>query len=373
MKNFAVIGAGFGDEGKGMVVSTLCQQHPDALVVRYCGGQQAGHHVILRNGLEHVFSNFGSGTLQGNSTYWSSHCTVDPVGIINELDILLEKGIYPTLFLNEICPVTTPFDIAYNQYLEKTNKHGSCGVGVGQTIQRQKDHYSLKIIDLLYPSVLKIKMDMIKNYYLQWNFENTDIQEFLDCSVALVRSKHIKTVGARPHYNTLIFEGSQGLLLDQHYGFFPHVTRANTGTVNILNHLRSNNVRRPNNLQIYLVTRAYQTRHGNGPMTNKPSKKWKNPYEQQLINGWQGEWRTSVLDIDLLKYAMHSDWFIKQGRNISLVVTCLDLMKGEWNFTEGGDLFKSPSESRFIEQIHSFLEIENVLLSYDPFPGLEEF
>lgn len=382
MKNFAVIGVGFGDEGKGMVVSSLCQQYPDALVVRFCGGQQAGHHVVLPSGLDHVFSNFGSGTLQGNPTYWSSYCTVDPVGVMNELRVLIQKGIHPTLYLNEMCPVTTPSEKEHNQSLEKKNSHGTCGVGVGQTIQRQEDHYSLRVMDLLYPSVLRMKLELIRQYYRSYILtEYTVIQNFIQDCHELVHNGNIKIVNYRPHFDTLIFEGSQGLLLDQHFGFFPHVTRASTGTRNIINHLKFK-VRDDdpylaagtgNSLHIYLVTRAYQTRHGNGPMTNMTSMKWINPYEQQIKDGWQGGFRTSVLDLDLLKYAIQCDWLIKQRRNVSLVVTCLDLVKGEFLLTENGKLFQLREEQEFIERIRSSLRIDRVFLSRDPYPGLEEF
>ena len=372
MKNFAVIGAGFGDEGKGMVVSSLCQQHPDALVVRFCGGQQAGHHVVMPDGVSHVFSNFGSGTLQGNPTYWSSYCTVDPIGIINELDILLSKGVHPTLFLNEMCPVTTPYEKHFNQKHEKLTNHGSCGVGVGQTIQRQEDHHSIRVMDLLYPSVLKIKIKLLKQYYLDAfvsDARDINIPQFLDYCLMLVKDGHIKIIQNRPHYNILIFEGSQGLLLDQNYGFFPHVTRANTGTTNILKHLEG----WVEPLNIYLVTRAYQTRHGNGPMINNSDYEIVNPHEQQIKGGWQGEFRTAVLDLDLLKYAIHSDCLIKQRKNVLLVITCLDLVKNSPILTENGVLHTFENERLFIKKIRNSLSINRVFLSRDPFPGLEKF
>ncbi len=75
MSNRAVIGLGFGDEGKGVVTEYLCSQDPEhTVVVRFSGGQQAGHKVC-KGDTEHIFSNFGSGTLSGCPTYWSEHCT----------------------------------------------------------------------------------------------------------------------------------------------------------------------------------------------------------------------------------------------------------------------------------------------------------
>ena len=115
MNNKVVIGAGFGDEGKGLFTDYLCRNCENPLIIRFSGGQQAGHTVVA-DGLHHVFSNFGSGTLQGAPSYFSRFCTIDPVGIMNELDILMDKVMSPKLFIDVRCPVTTPYDIRRNQH-----------------------------------------------------------------------------------------------------------------------------------------------------------------------------------------------------------------------------------------------------------------
>lgn len=107
MANKAVIGLGFGDEGKGLFTDYLCSQSANPLVVRFSGGQQAGHTVV-RDGIRHVFSNFCAGALQGAPSYFSKFCTIDPIGIVNELTVLLDKGVEPLLFIDTNCPVTTP-------------------------------------------------------------------------------------------------------------------------------------------------------------------------------------------------------------------------------------------------------------------------
>ena len=78
----AVIGAQFGDEGKGLVVDYLCSQVENPLVVRFSGGAQAGHTVWHKD-KTHIFSHFGSGSLRGASTYWSSTCLTDPIKASN--------------------------------------------------------------------------------------------------------------------------------------------------------------------------------------------------------------------------------------------------------------------------------------------------
>lgn len=365
MKSQAVIGIGFGDEGKGKVVSHLCSQSPDSLVVRYSGGQQAGHHVVLRDGRDHVFSNFGCGTLHGNDTYWSQYCTVDPIGILNELDVLMEKGIVPTLFINKDCPITTPYEKVHNKKVDKLSGHGSCGVGVGQTIQRQEDHFSIKVRDLFYPSILRIKLQLLSSYY---SFTVTGIDDFLCACNELTQATPIVCVDNIPmEYDSIIFEGSQGLLLDQDIGFFPHVTRGNTGTENI--------TKMGFSPDIFLVTRAYQTRHGNGPMTNEnlPFNISLNPYEQNFDHTFQGKFRCTLLDLDLLKYAIDNDIGLRNKNKISLVITCMDLIANNYCLTEDSKIFTFSTEHKFVDKIINSLKIESVYLSHDPFPTLEKY
>ena len=159
-----VIGAGMGDEGKGLFVDYLCSLLINPLVIRFSGGQQAGHTVIC-NGMRHVFSNFGSGTMRDAPTFWSRFCTVDPIGICNELEDLRGIGLNPMLMIDPRCPITTPYDKSYNCNLNAGNRHGSCCVGVGATFEREKMHYSLLFGDLYYPMIFKNKLDMIVNYY----------------------------------------------------------------------------------------------------------------------------------------------------------------------------------------------------------------
>ena len=185
MTNKAVIGLGFGDEGKRIFTDYLCSQSINPLVVRFSGGQQAGHTVVM-NGTRHVFSNFGAGTLRGAPSYFSRFCTIDPVGIVNELSVLLDKGLNPLLFIDAKCPVTTPYDVKYNQH---NNKHGSCGVGVGDTINREENYYSLTFADLFYPWVLKTKLELIKAFYS--DYQDISLTNFLDCCDIIINSPHI--------------------------------------------------------------------------------------------------------------------------------------------------------------------------------------
>lgn len=352
-----IVGLQFGDEGKGLVTDYLCSQTKNPLVIRFCGGQQAGHTVV-NNKLRHVFSNFGSGTLKGIPTYWSKYCTVDPIGIVNELIILKEKGVDPFLYIDKICPVTTPYDKVHNQNNRINNTHGTVGVGVGSTIEREKAGYSLLFKDLFYPEILNIKLELIKDYYKQGD----NHKQFKDYCHYIIYSKNVKLGKFLPikKYNC-IFEGAQGLLLDQNFGFFPHVTRANTGTRNVID--------MGYKPKIYMVTRAYQTRHGNGPMTNEniPHNIRINPDETNGEHPYQGIFRRSLLDLDLLLYGIDRDDYIKQSKDKTLIITCLDHVKNEYRFTHKGNIVCCTDENEFITRIKDILNIDKVLTSRSPY------
>jgi adenylosuccinate synthase len=355
----AVIGLGFGDEGKGMTTDYLCSKFYNPLVVRYSGGHQAGHTVTKRNN-RHIFSNFGSGTLSDAPTYWSSFCTIEPIGFIREFNILKSKGITPVLFIDNKCPITTPYDIIHNQFIEKEQNHGTCGVGFGTTIAREESMYSLLAEDLMYSSVTKIKLNLISKFYS--NKYNLDLLEFYKCIDELLNIDTVHFVSYCPYYENIIFEGSQGLLLDKNIGFFPHVTRSNTGTKNIL----KLNI----NPTLYLVTRAYQTRHGEGIMTNNELSHniSLNKDETNITNKYQGLFKRSLLDIDLLSYGINKDDYIRDNKiNATLVITCLDHIKDEYRFTHKGRIVFCDNEYDFVDKISAILGINNLLLSRTPF------
>lgn len=355
MKRQAVIGLGFGDEGKGLVTDYLSSWLPDSLVVRYSGGHQAGH-TVCRNGIRHVFSNFGSGTLNGTPTYWSPFCTIDPVGIQREYNALERYGPVSSLFIHQDCPVTTPYDI-YASRAGKYLKNGTCGLGFGATIQREEDYYHLKFRDLEFPSVLRMKLDQIRKYYQS----TIPVSEEFIQACEFVSKNFTMTSGVN-FIKNYIFEGSQGLLLDQNIGFFPHVTRSNTGTKNIL--------KMCHNPELFLVTRAYQTRHGNGPMTHEsiPRQQIENPNETNIQHPYQGSFRKAVLDLDLILYAIYSEDYIRDSKR-TICVTCLDQVEGRWQIMSEGVLETFQSEDSFIEFIEDMTQSDVLRFRSEVTPG----
>lgn len=353
----AVVGLGFGDEGKGRVVDWLCSHNHDSLVIRYSGGQQAGHTVEF-NGTRHVFSNFGSGTLRERPTYWSAFCSVDPQGICNEYDLLLSKNIMnPSLWIDLKAPITTPYDKWHNIRRDSVLNHGTCGVGVGSTFDREEHHYHLLAEDLLYMHIFKLKLEEIREYY-KFKEKPEVTEKFLGECKRMLELVELTDSTIMEDYEELIFEGSQGLMLDQNFGIFPHVTRSSTGKKNI--QLLSSNV------IPYLVTRCYETRHGNGPMTGIELGDVfvEDILETNVTNEFQGPFRKRMLNLDTLQYALDKGDFLKTSP--ILVITCFDHIKAKYSFSFNGKPFYHTDIKDYCIDVANKLNIRTVYYSDSP-------
>lgn len=328
-QSFIVLGLGFGDEGKGRVVDYLASQYDDVLVIRFNGGHQAGH-TVWRNGAPHIFSSFGSGTFREASTYISSHCTVYPKHFINELEALEARGFNPKVYIDPDTMITTEYDVEANLRVESGrahNKHGTVGVGFGSTIERNEKHLCLKWRDIKYKNIFITKVMNIIDYYnkpgINWGSHAESIWE--DATKVANYVTEARFCDIMLDYGTHIYEGAQGIMLDQNYGFFPNVTRSNTTCKNTVNMLRS-----LSEVNMVYVTRTYATRHGTGWM---PSETLRHPLDHKYLmsetnrgGGQQGEFRTGLLSLELLKYAIECNRSILPiyKENESLFVTCCD-------------------------------------------------
>jgi len=338
MRTSVVLGLGFGDEGKGSMVNFLCKVHKNErpLVVRFSSGHQVGHTVV-EGDLRHVFSNFGSGTLSDVPTYWSEYCTMNPSAIRSEGEALKKMGVFPTLYINDNAMVTTPYDILKNRMSETKNRHGSVGVGFGSTIQRNEDHFKLYARDLKFPKILDIKLKHIAEIYHKSTFvEYPDgyveklINNFkLDCKYVVNEHMFVSRINDviyDKQFGHLIFEGNQGIMLDQDYGFFPNVTRCNTTSKNAFEIMKKYGVH-TGETNVYYMTRAYQTRHGNGEMINEGMDVQyiaENPLETNVQGEFQGSFRKAPLDLQTIKYALSCDKVYNDYSISNLVITCMD-------------------------------------------------
>jgi adenylosuccinate synthase len=345
---YIVIGLGFGDEGKGLVTDFISSRNVNPIVIRFNGGQQAGHTVVT-NEKRHVFSNFGSGTLRNISTYWSKYCTFAPEFFFEELAIL---NLQIPFYIDPLCPITTHYDVLYNRiksYTIGNAIYGSCGLGFGATVTRHERGPILYAKDLTNFKVLKLKLKEIRNYYgklldefsLDFGIFAHEEQDELFISIAenffalksigLFQIVNEEEIFNRFGYQTFVFEGSQGVLLDSIHGTKPFVTKSSTTSKNALEILARN--RKHSNIipEVFYVTRCYSTRHGTGPfIEHEPLLQLKNTQDEtNVYNEFQGVFKTSYLNRELLNHSIECDSLYSQVITKNLVVTCVDQLIDE--------------------------------------------
>ena len=145
---FLTVDLGFGDAGKGSIVDFLTHTHAAHTVVRYNGGAQAAHRVVTAGSSprEHVFAQFGSGTLAGAATHLSRFMLLDPLAMVAEEQHLRALGVtdaFERTTIDERALVITPFQRAANRLKELARgdgRHGSCGMGIGETMVDYLEH-----------------------------------------------------------------------------------------------------------------------------------------------------------------------------------------------------------------------------------------
>lgn len=349
-KAIIIVGLGYGDEGKGLTTDYFCRISPNPLVIRYNGGHQAGHTVVLKNGSRHVFSNFGSGTLAGVSTYWSNFCTFAPFQFLEEYRKLY---FIPPFYLDIKCPVTTHYDILFNRALEKSKgnlRSGSCGLGFGATLHRHtQDFLQLTTDDLRDINLTRSKLSQIRAYYKnkietetnyyfdQFDHDSEDILflESVAQIIKLISNGFISLVTeneifSNKEWHTYIFEGAQGILLDPTYGIPPYVTKSNTTSQNAIKIL-NRNFETEIETNICYVTRAYATRHGAGPFKSCEPVTLINgiTIETNNDNEYQGKFNVGYLNVNLLNYAIGCDERHSFKTPKLLMITCIDQVISE--------------------------------------------
>lgn len=323
----AVVGLNYGDEGKGLVTDYLASRCTGrTAVVRFNGGAQAGHTVVLPDGTRNVFHSVGSGTFAGADTILSSFFVVNPVLMVRELEELRAKNLGPNkIYIDTNCPVTTPYDVFINQLLETTRgskRHGSVGVGFGETLQRHENGYELTFNDVI-TGAYHSKLFRIMNEYLPARLDELDLKATSlsilqqadlrfseDCRILLdaweIDSFNPALIsGPYAEYDNLIFEGAQGLNLDQYGNDYPYVTRSNTGLKNVDKLYFDWLLTDP--LDIFYVTRSYITRHGAGPLLNESNYVIDMEDQTNHYHRFQGFLRYAPLDFLRMRQEVAKD------------------------------------------------------------------
>jgi adenylosuccinate synthase len=363
-----VVGLGFGDEGKGGIVDFITRKTRSTLTVRFSGGAQASHAVVTDDGRDHRFSQFGSGTFTGARTFLSRHMLFNPITIAAEARHLIEIGVpdpYGLVTVDNGALITTPFHIAAGRIREIARNnalHGSCGLGIGETVRYDWDVSAAKwghpAVSSAFPRLAEVPFAVdlkdLKLFrekcallcqrlrddvaplfehgrpamYPEWEILN-DFEGTMSIFEPYVErvAKHIAI--EHPDWlreelvkdQTLVFEGAQGVLLDENYGFHPHTTWSTTTFANAESLVRG--VKGLTKTRIG-VLRGYMTRHGAGPFVTEDSTM---PVPKSEHNGrgrWQADFRMGHFDAVMARYALDVI-----GGCDELAITCLDHLKGE--------------------------------------------
>ncbi len=322
-----VVGLGFGDEGKGAVVDALCADGSVSTVVRFNGGAQAAHNVVAGT-RHHTFSQFGSGTLAGVPTWLSRHVLVEPIALATESRELAALGVADPLSMISVdagALLTTPFHVAANRAREQArgaDRHGSCGKGIGETVwygllgERGASRGEVveeqrvlgdpgpapRVGDCLNPRELRHRLDALARFYEPLIGAGPSVDELAELYRSFADAVRITTGdegGRLADAGRLVFEGAQGVLLDETHGFHPHTTWSTVTPRNARALLGG----RP--AKVIGVTRTYQTRHGAGPLpTEDPAVLARFPEAHNGTGEFQGAWRAGHLDAGLLRYAV---------------------------------------------------------------------
>ena len=280
-----IVGAQWGDEGKGKITDYFAGESD--YVVRYHGGNNAGHTVIV-NGSTFKLHLIPSGVLYDHPiSVIGNGVVVDPGALLNELKYLKNKGIQPRLNISDRAHVIMPYHKLMDTAL--TNHQGSLAAGstkrgIAPVYADKMFRHGIRMIDLTEPDILKEKLHRAYqfNYKLISAISDHVIKEDEEsiykeyCKYGKKLSQYIKDVSvelycAQQNGKAILFEGSQGISLDIDHGIYPYTTSSNSIAGNIAT---GTGVSFRGIDRIIGVTKAYISRVGIGPLpTELPQEK----------------------------------------------------------------------------------------------------
>lgn len=331
------------------------------LNVLYSSGPQRGHTVNFPNGFGHVFHHLGSGSPSGADTFFDRKFLVNPMVFVKERTGSWFINPFMNVFIDPRCRVTTPYDMFINQIVEiyrGSNKHGSCGYGCWETICRYNGKFDLNFGQLckLNYSALREYLDNIRSLYLHDCLKDYGIENLMefDRTHDTEYSKLVMDDGIlehyvedflfmkdmckqtlfediAPQYETVVFEGSQGLAINgSKESAYPYVTVDDIGCKFPFESLAKSNTA-PQDIEVCYITRPYFTRHGAGPFETECPKDEINPDMEDATNvnnQFQDSLRYGKFDIDSFCERICDDVCLAKDANVSIFVTQL-------NYTDG--------------------------------------
>ncbi len=328
MKAKIIIGANLGDEGKGTVVANYTKQSCDKVLnILTNGGAQRGHSILTEDG-SFTFQHFGSGTYHSADSYFSQYFILNPMQFVKEYLELANKGIFAKnntkVYRHPACRWSTPYDMMANQIIEEKRgdkKHGSCGMGIWETVLRYKCNLTLPFgafVNLEHEQQVK-HLRSIKQYFDKriggipsewagiWNNDNIILHFINDCKTMYDLTTELITPEG---YNEVIFENGQGLMLNDNGLDEAGKTPSKTDSTYALSIAKEMGIS-DDDITLHYVTRPYLTRHGRGHLEGEKSRSLLSSGVQECrtnhYNPFQEDFRYASLDIKALRDRINED------------------------------------------------------------------
>ena len=278
MANVTVVGAQWGDEGKGKIVDWLCNRAD--VVVRFQGGHNAGHTLVV-DGKVYKLALLPSGVVQGKLSVIGNGVVVDPWHLLNEIEKIEAQGVRITpdilVIADNAClilPIHPALDVAREAAATGDGaKIGTTGRGIGPAYEDKVGRRAIRVSDLADGEALKVKIERLRAHHdplrKGLGLEPIDSEALLESLLALA-PKILPFV--QPAWRVLdqevkagrkiLFEGAQGSFLDVDHGTYPYVTSSNT----VAGQAAAGSGLGPKGAGFVLgIVKAYTTRVGEGP------------------------------------------------------------------------------------------------------------
>jgi adenylosuccinate synthase len=373
-----IVGAQWGDEGKGKIVDLLAQ-HSD-MVCRYQGGPNAGH-TIIADGETYKFKHMPSGILWGKECVLGAGCVIDPGVFIEELDDLDSRGISTeTVRLSGNAHLVMPWHVALDRASERRLgklQIGTTRRGIGPAYADKSARLGIRVQDLFDPKILRQKIEVAlaeKNVWLErvYGAAPLDLEDVAGRSESwaerlrpYIADTSLLVERALRRGDVVLFEGAQATLLDLDHGTYPFVTSSNP----VAGAAATGVGIGPTRIDTVIgVAKAYVTRVGEGPFPTEIEGS-----DQERLRGLGGEFGTVTgrerrcgwLDLVGLRYAARLNGFT------SLALTKLDVLSAfaelpvciRYRLRDGTETDEFPAHQS------DFHHAEPV---YDVLPGWEE-
>ena len=338
MSAFIVLGAQWGDEGKGKMTDYLAEEAD--VVVRFQGGNNAGHTVEVGD-RQYKLHLIPSGILYDNKlNVIGNGVVVDPKALFEEIGYLEKEGVKVTpekLIISDRAHLIMPYHRVLDILKEKArgkNDIGTTGKGIGPCYTDKFERCGIRVCDLLHEDVFEEKLReniKMKNEYITkvLGGEALDAEEILvqykqyaEKIGPFVKDTSVKVYDSIKEDKTVLFEGAQGMLLDIDHGTYPYVTSSNTTAGGVSNGIGVG----PNMITNAVgITKAYTTRVGKGPfpteLENEPGEWIRTKGHEYGVTTGRSR-RCGWLDLVIVKSA------VRVSGLTSLAVTKIDTLAG---------------------------------------------